>query len=554
MFNRYFRPFVPGFHLRPENDVRGFNLEDDSFPSVSTWPYGMPSRPVAPSSSSTALVRQILNSSTPSPQLFARSFPPTGLAGFRAATQDDVPGFNLRVEDSVPGGPIEGDSGVPRQGTPWFDGTLPQSAVPTWPHQPPTMPLPWTAFDSLTGQRTAPYAAPYVDGTSAPRDPSTDAPPDAEEWPSADAEEWPSSDTEEWPASNTDAQSQTPSTVPARVPNAQQAVQQATWRIQPPAPMRGQVYSEIGGHMNLDDSRNAPMALPNLAAPWVASIADNNFVLANARNDAVREHAPSNRSSSFDQEPIFSVGLKDVVARKEAPATTGTRSSVVASFPAIASENAPYQSYGTNSARPTNIQYGDQPVGPAVAYPYPARNLPLQLANLSEVNNQGAPSSSASMSDAYPEPLIPGAQYAQVIQQNNVILGNPRIDRTTDRLLSILTETVESLGVGSGPIFGIEAHFEFAKRVRALNIPGIREEGVEQSFDVGRIVRYGLEGSVRTDIVLRDPSGIPIAIYDLKTGNAKLTPSRVQELRDAVKRKDIPVIELRYASGNAILR
>jgi len=158
------------------------------------------------------------------------------------------------------------------------------------------------------------------------------------------------------------------------------------------------------------------------------------------------------------------------------------------------------------------------------------------------------------MSDAYPEPLIPGAQYAQVIQQNNVILGNPRIDRTTDRLLSILTETVESLGVGSGPIFGIEAHFEFAKRVRALNIPGIREEGVEQSFDVGRIVRYGLEGSVRTDIVLRDPSGIPIAIYDLKTGNAKLTPSRVQELRDAVKRKDIPVIELRYASGNAILR
>jgi hypothetical protein len=110
------------------------------------------------------------------------------------------------------------------------------------------------------------------------------------------------------------------------------------------------------------------------------------------------------------------------------------------------------------------------------------------------------------------------------------------------------------LGPGSGPIFGIHAHLEFAKRVRALNIPGIRTEGVEQSFDLGDVVRYGLEGSVRTDVVLRDRSGIPIAVYDLKTGNAKLTPSRVREIRDAVGRRDIPVIELRYVSESAVLR
>ena len=91
-------------------------------------------------------------------------------------------------------------------------------------------------------------------------------------------------------------------------------------------------------------------------------------------------------------------------------------------------------------------------------------------------------------------------------------------------------------------------------RLRTLNIPGIREEGGEQSFDLGRIARYGLEGSVRTDIVLRDRSGIPIAVYDLKTGNAKLTPSRVREIRDGVGRPNIPVIELRYVDGTAVLR
>ena len=29
---------------------------------------------------------------------------------------------------------------------------------------------------------------------------------------------------------------------------------------------------------------------------------------------------------------------------------------------------------------------------------------------------------------------------------------------------------------------------------------------------------------MRTDVVLRDREGIPIAVYDLKTGNARLSP------------------------------
>ena len=59
---------------------------------------------------------------------------------------------------------------------------------------------------------------------------------------------------------------------------------------------------------------------------------------------------------------------------------------------------------------------------------------------------------------------------------------------------------------------------------------------------------------MRTDVVLRDREGIPIAVYDLKIGNAKLTPSRVREIRDALGRPNIPVIELRYREESAILR
>ena len=86
-------------------------------------------------------------------------------------------------------------------------------------------------------------------------------------------------------------------------------------------------------------------------------------------------------------------------------------------------------------------------------------------------------------------------------------------------------EVVKEFGT-SGPagmratVFGTHAHSGFARKVIELDLPGVGQDGVEQSWSMGRLFRYGLSDTVRTDIYLRDRSGRPIAIYDLKTGNA----------------------------------
>lgn len=73
--------------------------------------------------------------------------------------------------------------------------------------------------------------------------------------------------------------------------------------------------------------------------------------------------------------------------------------------------------------------------------------------------------------------------------------------------------------------------------MRAANIPGVR---VEESYAPnGEVVRYGSDGSKRTDVILINPrTGQLEAIWDWKIGSARLTVSRAQEL-------------VEYASGTA---
>jgi hypothetical protein len=64
---------------------------------------------------------------------------------------------------------------------------------------------------------------------------------------------------------------------------------------------------------------------------------------------------------------------------------------------------------------------------------------------------------------------------------------------------------------------------EFAKDLRSQNIPGVE---IEQSYSAGDILRYGLHGTIRTDVIFRDETLNFIAIWDLKTGTARLEPKR----------------------------
>jgi hypothetical protein len=158
--------------------------------------------------------------------------------------------------------------------------------------------------------------------------------------------------------------------------------------------------------------------------------------------------------------------------------------------------------------------------------------------------------------DANSEGIRPGARYAQT---NNAITNIPVIDRTTDTLLWVLEQSVQAMGDGSGALFGVKVHTDFRRRVEALDLPGIGQTGVEQSFhvDFDDFVRYGLDGSIRTDVILRDPKDPnqrPIAVYDLKTGKAVLKPPRVTRILEAIGDPNLPVIELRYPARDAVRR
>jgi hypothetical protein len=69
---------------------------------------------------------------------------------------------------------------------------------------------------------------------------------------------------------------------------------------------------------------------------------------------------------------------------------------------------------------------------------------------------------------------------------------------------------------------------------------------VEQSFDPDGLARYGLDASIRTDVILRNAKGEIIAIYDVKTGAATIGPVREAKIRIFTRvGRDVPVIIMR---------
>lgn len=134
---------------------------------------------------------------------------------------------------------------------------------------------------------------------------------------------------------------------------------------------------------------------------------------------------------------------------------------------------------------------------------------------------------------------------AQIV--NNAQTGISTIDNTTSDLLDTLANVVDFLPTGSGPLYGIAVHGMFGGLVRFGNFPGIGLGDVETTF--GGDGSYGSAESVRTDVILRNEIGDPIAIYDVKTGGAALTSTRADRLRREVGAGNIPVIELHAQRG-----
>jgi RHS repeat-associated protein len=123
--------------------------------------------------------------------------------------------------------------------------------------------------------------------------------------------------------------------------------------------------------------------------------------------------------------------------------------------------------------------------------------------------------------------LGPGADEKQKPNQP-VITGDKYIDEATSQLNSLALEAINIIGPGKGPVFGTFVHTAFAILVQKT---GRDDFHIERSFDLDGFAKYGAAGSIRTDVILGPSATSPVAIYDLKTGKARLTEQRASQIR-----------------------
>ncbi|WP_428267757.1 hypothetical protein [Haliangium sp.] len=113
---------------------------------------------------------------------------------------------------------------------------------------------------------------------------------------------------------------------------------------------------------------------------------------------------------------------------------------------------------------------------------------------------------------------------------------------TIDLLTAAAARARKAVGPGRGHVHGTRVHTAFRAEVDALGT----NLTTEVSYLRGRRVTYGKKGSVRLDVV-EGPLDAPIAVFDLKTGGARLTPARIKEIRRHLPEEysHIPVVEIR---------
>lgn len=132
--------------------------------------------------------------------------------------------------------------------------------------------------------------------------------------------------------------------------------------------------------------------------------------------------------------------------------------------------------------------------------------------------------------------------------------GIQSIDETSDALIDILKDVVDKLGYLPGipaTAYGTLVHGLFAVEVSLKGLPGVGD--IERSFSLDDAdPYYGLAGSIRTDLTLRNIQGDIVAIYDVKTGDRPLSRARADELREKTGAvPNAPVFELHVTRGIA---
>ena len=154
------------------------------------------------------------------------------------------------------------------------------------------------------------------------------------------------------------------------------------------------------------------------------------------------------------------------------------------------------------------------------------------------------------LSDATPDPVRPGAQYAQtqIAIDASALTGISRVDETTRALADKLAATADTIPKGFGPLYGTLVHKTFELELRLGAVPGVEVTDIESTF--GGTGRYGSKGSVRPDIVPRNEAGDIMAVYDVKTGRGEIDDARAQRLRNVIGiGPRIPIIELHLDRG-----
>lgn len=114
----------------------------------------------------------------------------------------------------------------------------------------------------------------------------------------------------------------------------------------------------------------------------------------------------------------------------------------------------------------------------------------------------------------------------------------------TQNSLQGFADDVNQTIPGKGPVIGTKKHSLFKQKVDALGDPNIR---TEQTFVNGKIEPYGTKGGVRVDVIEYLPDGT-ITVYDLKTGSATLTQSRITQIKNVLRPKDpssVTVIQIK---------